>query len=276
MKQIFLVISILFLISCLKNSTEITPLKYSKDDLIPLSDSLKSIYYEDAAYIEFRLLIQDTIKRNKQVRLNEQNIIAYQNDLIRIYNSCYTISNTFFERISFIHNYDRRTLYQIFVSVDISKAWVNEWLIGNKYTGVVGIDSVISNYDLTPQFLFTGSKGHYFTISSKATLNYYALINKLARSNEFVYLGPDAIIESRSSISLKYKNNYKFYNFTELLDDFFKNRINDTESDYKNKISSIVDLCKMFSINNNIYNEKYEIINIAFSEIEYNNSLKIT
>ena len=211
MKKFLLFIFMLFLISCLKNSTEIKPLKYSQDDLIPLNDSTRNLYYIDAAYIEFRQLIQDTIKRNEQVRLNEQNIIAYQNDLIRVYNNCYNISNTFFERISYIHNYDRYTLYQILVFVDTSKAWVSEWLMGNKYTGVVGIDSLISNYDLTPTFEFTSSGGHYFLISSKTPLNYYALIKKLNESNEFGHLEPNVIIGSGSSISLKYENNYKNY-----------------------------------------------------------------
>ncbi len=39
---------------------------------------------------------------------------------------------------------------------------------------------------------------------------------------------------------------------------------------------SIDDLCKRFSINQKIFSQKHEIINIIFSEIEYNNSSKIT
>lgn len=62
--------------------------------------------------------------------------------------------------------------------------------------------------------------------------------------------------------------NTKIYDFKELLNTILDRKISP-------KIT-IDGLCKLFSINKNIIHSKYEIINIIFSEIEYNNSAKIT
>ncbi len=62
--------------------------------------------------------------------------------------------------------------------------------------------------------------------------------------------------------------NTKIYDFKELLNTVLDRKISPD--------ITIDGLCKIFSINSNIINSKYKIINIIFSEIEYNNSAKIT
>lgn len=212
MKKFILLIFLIALLSCLKNPSEIELLKYSKDDLVPLNDSTKSLYYNDAAYIEFRQVIQDSTKRYSQVNLEEQNIISHYENLLNIYNNSYSISNSFFENISRIHTFAARTLYYLLVSVDTSKVWVNEWLNGNKYTGITGIDSLIENYEIEVFFNFESSGGYNFTLKTTVPINYFALKEKLEKTDEFIYVEPDGIIGGGSSISL-IDGNHKIYQY---------------------------------------------------------------
>jgi len=187
MKKFVLLFLLISLISCLKNAVEIEPLKYAKADLVPLNDSTKSLYYNDAAYIEFWQVTQDSTKRYNQINLKEQNIKSHYEDLLNIYDNSYSISNSFFENISSIHTFDTYTLYHLFVSVDTSKKWVEEWFNGNKHTGIAGIDSLIENYDIEIIFsrIFFGE--YNFILKTKKPINYVALNEKLEKTNEFRY-----------------------------------------------------------------------------------------
>ncbi len=202
MKNLLLLFLIIAFISCSKNTSPIATLKYSENDLLPLDDSTKSIYYKDAAYIEFRQLIQDSSKRYIQVTLNENHINSHYEDLLNIYNNSYSISNSFFEKVTYIHTYAANHIYYLFVSVDTSKTWVEEWLTGNNYTGVVGIDSLVENYDIEVTFYYKSTKGYEFKLNTFSPINYFALKNKIEKINEFIFVEPDGIIGGGSSISL--------------------------------------------------------------------------
>ena len=212
-KKFLFFIILITSISCLKNPVEIEPLKYSKNDLIPLNDSIKSLYYNDAAYIEFRQIIQDTMKRYEQVKLQESNINLYYQDLLNIYNKSFAISNSFFENFSSIHTFDAYTLYRVIAAVDTNKVWVEEWLNGNNITGITGIDSLLKNYD-TEVIFNTEFFGYYhFTLKTKAPLNYLALQRKLEKTGEFHYVEPDVIIGGGSYIAFVGDGN-KIYQYT--------------------------------------------------------------
>jgi single-stranded-DNA-specific exonuclease len=60
----------------------------------------------------------------------------------------------------------------------------------------------------------------------------------------------------------------KIYNFKDLLNIVFEKKIN-PDIDFN-------ELCEIFAINQKIYKRKYQIVNMIFSEIEYNNSVKIS
>ncbi len=213
MKKYIFLILITALVSCLKNTVEIEPLKYDKDDLVPLNDSTKTLYYNDAAYIEFNQLIQDTTKRCNQIKLEEQNIISYYNDLINIYNHCYSISNSFFENISSIHTFYAQTLYYLTVSVDTSKVWVEEWLNGNMDTGIAGIDSLIANYVTEILFIFESQGGYTFRLKTNVPINYFALKDKLEKTAEFRYIEPEIMVGESNHISFT-DGNQKIYQYT--------------------------------------------------------------
>ena len=64
-------------------------LKYSEKDVRTLNDSTKELYYKDAAYIEFENVIKDSVTRGTEVRLNENAISEYYQDLLFIYNNSF-------------------------------------------------------------------------------------------------------------------------------------------------------------------------------------------
>jgi len=212
MKKFALLICLAAFVSCVETPAEIELPKYSIDDLIPLNDSTRSLYYNDAAYIEFRQLIQDSTKRYDQIKLQEQNIISHYEDLLNIYNNSYSISNSFFENISSIHTFDAYTLHHLHASVDTNKVWVEEWLNGSAYTGIVGIDSLIKNYDIEVSFSYESSGGYNFTLKTQMPINYFALKTKLEKTGEFRYVAPDIIIGGGRGIYLV-GGNQKLYEY---------------------------------------------------------------
>lgn len=182
-KLIFLLVSIL-IISCIKNPLGFEHLKYTKEDLVSLNNSTKTLYYRDAAFIEFLLVSEDSLRRYEQVYLNENNIQEYYTDILKIYNHSYEIANSFFEKVTQIHTYCIHILYTISASVDTGKTWVAQWINGNRYTGISGIDSLVENYDLE---IFTYERRNRVDVKfrSEIPMNPYALIQKFRNTGEF-------------------------------------------------------------------------------------------
>lgn len=214
MRTISFIAILLSFISCNKNTLELDELKYSKNDVIPLDDAEKSLYYNDAAYIEFRQMIKDTVLKYQKVLLNGANINSYYQDLINIYNNSYSISNSFFENISSIHCSQSRTLYAITASVDTFKTLSHKWINGEDSTGIEGIDSLIENYKLDISFIFRSHEENVFSINSTAPINFYALIEKIKQTNEFKYVEPEVLTGGGSSISFNSENTDKIYKYS--------------------------------------------------------------
>lgn len=212
MKKIFYLTLVIFLNSC-TNNVEEEFLKYSENDLKPLNDSTKNEYYNDAAFIEFGLLVKDTIKRVNQVELDENAILSYYQDLLYIYNSSFKLSNSFFEYTSTLHSHGAVTLYQISVSVDTNKSWASNWKDGIKYTGIIEIDSLIDNYNLDVSLMFESDSIYWYEIKSNTPINYIALMEKFKKTSEFIYVEPTVLIGGGSSISIKNENNYRYYRY---------------------------------------------------------------
>lgn len=214
MKKIVLLFLLLISYYCTRNSYEIERLKYSKDDLIQLSDSTKKLYYSDAAFIEFNNIIQDSLKRYEHVELKNENILSYYGDLLNIYNNSYNISNSFFEHVTSIHTYSANTLYQIYVSVDKNKTWADQWKNGIINIGISKIDTLISNYNLNIIFIDEMTGGYFFKFISKVPINYFALIDKFSKTGEFRYVEPEVLVGGGSYILLIDENKYKLYKFS--------------------------------------------------------------
>lgn len=214
MKKIALFIIPILIISCIRNPSSTDFFKYTKEDLIPLNDSTKTLYYNDASYIEFVNLTNDSLNKYIQVRLNVNNIQSYYNDLINIYNNCYNLSNSLFENINRIHTYWTSNLFNIHVSVDTSKSWTKQWIQGNKFTGISKLDTLIEKYNLNVLYLNNTKDRFNFIIKSEIPINYLALIKQLEETEEFKYVETNLIIGSGSTISLEVVGNYNVYKYS--------------------------------------------------------------
>lgn len=212
MKKIFPFFLVIVLNSC-TNNVEIESLKYSSKDLAPLNDSSKNLYYDDAAFIEYEQLLKDSVKKYEQIKLNENNIQSYYEDLIYIYSNCFKISNSFFEYAKSLHSPGAITLYQILVFVDTSKNWTVNWRNGIKNTGVIEIDSIINNYNLDINYMEQADSTYWFEIKSQIPINYFALIEEFKKTNEFITVEPVGLIGGGSNISLENQYNSRNYRY---------------------------------------------------------------
>ena len=176
--------------SCSDNSTGVEPLIYSEYDVPLLNDSLKNIFYDNAAFIERCQMAGDTAKFYYQVYLNPDNVDAFYNDLLSIYKNSYKISNTFFRYAKSIRTSDLSSIYSTTLLVDTSKSWAANWKNGVKNTGIDAIDSLIQNYDLKIIYNFRTGRDYYYSIKSERPLNHNALTRMFMKTSEF-----DAIME---------------------------------------------------------------------------------
>jgi hypothetical protein len=210
MKKLMCLLLAVVINSC-TNEIEIEPIKYSEKDVIPLSDSVKRLYYDDAAYVEFGNVIKDSLNRIAQVKLNENTIVSYYEDLLYIYNNSFKLGNSFFEYASTLHSFGALTLYGITVAFDSNKSWTSNWKGGIKYTGLIKIDSLIDNYNLGIYFGWKFEGTYWFEIKSEAPINYFALIEKFEATSEFIYVEPFVLVGGGSVISLKAEDDYKYF-----------------------------------------------------------------
>jgi hypothetical protein len=213
MKKVIYLLLAFFIYSCTNPIVENEVLKYSENDLKPLNDSTRNLYYKDAAFIELGVVTKDTIKRINQVILNEDEILSHYEDLIFIYNNSFKLSNSFFEYASSLHSHAAISLFQITVSVDTNKNWASNWKNGIKYTGIVEIDTLIDNYNLKTNLIFESDSIYWYEIKSDNPINYFALIHKFKMTSEFIYVEPTVLIGGGSSISLNVEDGNKYYRY---------------------------------------------------------------
>ena len=212
MKKIFYLFLVIMFNYC-TNNIEVETLKYSSKDLIPLNDSSKALYNDDAALIEYRQILKDPIKKYEQVELDENNIQSYYEDLLFIYNNSFKLSNSFFDYAKSLHSHGAGALYQILVSVDTSKSWLNNWKNGIKHTGIIEIDTIIDNYNLDINFNFKFDDHCWFEIKSGKPINDISLMYKFEETHEFQVIEPVVLIGEGSSISLYAEDNYRRYRY---------------------------------------------------------------
>lgn len=80
-------------------------------DLVLLKDTTRVICYKDAAFIEYARIVMDSTLKYQQVRLSEENIESYYNDLLDICNESNMLSNSLFKNMFRLHTYCTDILY---------------------------------------------------------------------------------------------------------------------------------------------------------------------
>ncbi len=213
MRKIHFFILLLLYLACNQNSTNPEPNNLSASDIIPLNDSTRQLYYNDAVYIEYMRQADKEHTLSSSAVLDEFNIGQYYNDLINIYQSSYKINKRFLDNITRIHNHYHYGIRQIHVAVDTNKIWVKNWLNDKKIADIAGIDSIIYNYELDI-LESNGSKNRYnFTLTSANPINNRLLAEKLSATDEFLYAEIPARHPDWSSISMQGNQDYKNYIF---------------------------------------------------------------
>jgi hypothetical protein len=218
MKKIsYLLISII-LIACNENNIiqnniiqNNQPPIYTEDDVPPLTKQLLNKYYSDAAFIEFSEITKDSVLKETQVYLNLNNVNQYYEDLILIHKKSYLLGNSFFENFLGVFNLQAPVMYMMFATVDSTKAWIQNIINGNNYTGVESIDSLVTNYSVVITNPIPFNEGYMVNIYSNNPYNTYALSNKFHNTNEFISFNPNSLFGDAASINFRTENNFRIY-----------------------------------------------------------------
>lgn len=187
------------------------------DDPLPkngfnnIPDSIKALYYDDAATIALHQL--DSVKWENQVVIDDEKIADYHNDLLTIYNYSSEFNSTFRKKGKHVHNYQTQILYRISVAVDTNKSWADNWKQGEN-TGITMIDYLINQYELTPSFSSIQDNYYYYKIRSDKPINYHALINKFESTGEFSFVEPYILVGGGNTLKMDESTYYRDYKFS--------------------------------------------------------------
>ncbi len=141
-----------------KSSSEDTIVQISNTDDSNLSDSLKNLYYKDAAKLAVTEMNQDSILKST-ILIPDSMLSKYYNALILIYNAS-IIKQV--ENVKMIHDYHAGCINQFYISFDTSSSWTGNWLNGIVETGINEIDDIFQFYEVKIYSIHLGD--HYNSV----------------------------------------------------------------------------------------------------------------
>lgn len=187
-----------------------SPVKYTKNDITPLTESMKTQYYDDAAFLEYSTNNDSCLTGV----LDTNNIQSYYNDLVFIYNNSYKINNLFFENVDHVHIFCTDILYNITMGVDTNKTWLNHWIDGEINTGINSIDTITHKFGLQIREIFSVDELYFVNMEAEVPFNNVAVINKYEETNEFIFIEPWVLVGDGSMITVESQDDYRIYTYS--------------------------------------------------------------
>jgi hypothetical protein len=208
-----IVFTLICLITCKKDTSPLITIQseFSSSDDSGISDSIRSLYKSDAAYLAFRHIYANKLADTSLVNIPQDLIDSFYGGLIHIY-KCKSISSIdTIARIYPVHVFPYQSLYRLIVGFDTSYAWTKQWQDGFTITGNDSIDSLVSEYEFE---LSRKARYGFAVLITKIPLNMWALgkvFNKVAGVKSAY---PDGAIGSGNNIIASLYLNHKEYTFT--------------------------------------------------------------
>ncbi|MFC1529817.1 hypothetical protein ACFL6R_03765 [Gemmatimonadota bacterium] len=128
-------------------NTQILEVVSNTDDS-NIPQSLRDYYWEDAARLAVRSILNTGGSQSQEIEIPVDSIRTFYNSLIRIYNATVLAARDSVIETYKIHTYFNPPLYPITLSVDTTMTWVHAWRDGNVFTGNAEIDTLLARYDL--------------------------------------------------------------------------------------------------------------------------------
>lgn len=203
MQKIFLAILLLLLIK--KGSAQFT-----SSCLVPTS--LLTNYESDVKHLALQRIIAQNSTYKDSIVIPQSFQDTIWQGLAAIYNL-----NNLVERDSVFNNYcihqDVKIVYQqIYVSVNTSYTWTQQWQTLNTTTGITQLDNLLSTYGFTVTSYSTF--GNYATLTTMQNINVVPLCDSIATFAGVNFSEPKTIVGDGNRIEYTKSGNDRYYDFT--------------------------------------------------------------
>lgn len=159
------------------------------------------IYLNDAEQLTFRYILDEQLPAQDSIELPQDDVEQVLKALIAVYNAADSLSAADVVVNEYmIHTFPLQTTNRLFVGIDSSYTWTQEWIAGNTLTGNPDVDNLINTYNLT--LIDVSIFGNWVVLGSDNSLNMIALGSSLATIDGVTYAQPDGFIGDGNDIEM--------------------------------------------------------------------------
>lgn len=180
-----------------------------------MSDSLKTLYSEDAAYLALREIHRDEALKTSLVEVPDDLIHLFFSGLVHIYNAHSLAARDSVISMFEIHSLPYPELHSLIVAVDTTKDWVRSWKEGRRLTGNATIDDLMLRYRLDLDRYYTWPSSHDVAVlETSDPLNVLALAPLFDAVAGVIYAEPNGTCCDGNDITAGIGNDHVGYEFS--------------------------------------------------------------
>jgi hypothetical protein len=211
--NIVIAFTLIYFFSCKKDTSPLNAYlsEISSGDDSGISDSIRSLYQSDAAYLTFNYIYENKMSDTALVNIPQHLIDSFYYGLIHIYNCKNIASIDTITKIYPVHAFPEISLYRLVVGFDTSYAWTKQWQEGYTITGNDTIDSLIAQYEFE---LIGKARYRFGVLVTKMPLNMWALGPDFNQIAGVRYAEPDGAGGSGNDTIADLDLELKHYTFT--------------------------------------------------------------
>lgn len=179
------------------------------------TSELEYYYKYDVADLAINRLFASNSPDTNQIKIPQVYLDSIWNGLSAIFNASSIPERDSIFDIYCIHNISCHTtmlLPHIYISVDTTVSWTNNWLSGEIVTGYTELDDFISNYDYN--IFSTHPNYASVVIYSDSIINSYAISDSLISFNGIEAAGPYPTTINGNKLQYDVQGEYQYFTFT--------------------------------------------------------------
>jgi hypothetical protein len=205
--------TLIYSFSCKKDTSPLNTIlsEISSGDDSGISDSIRSSYRSDAAYLAYRHIYLNMMADTALIHIPQPLIDSFYEGLIHIYNCKSITSIDTITKIYAVHAFPEISLYRLVVGFDTSYAWTKQWQEGFTITGNDSIDSLITHYEFE---LYRKARYRFGVLVTKIPLNMWVLGQVFNQIAGVRFAEPDGAVGSGNDIIATLNMDHTHYKFT--------------------------------------------------------------
>ncbi len=143
------------------------------------NNTIKATYLEDAERLALRQILANPANSwNDSIQIDPDLVDEILGSLLAVHNGFSMIYRDSVLAIYGIHTHTDPILNRILIKVDESFSWVEQWKLGNQFTGNYDIDELMNKHELNFVQYYQWANGNYALLRSDQNLNIKALNRK--------------------------------------------------------------------------------------------------